>query len=251
MRVLDIKEDPLFGKTYKFEEDIILPYGIDGNMFLDFTSKVPDINFEELDFEICYGLSKINLDKMPMVSGCVPQKIKESEINGLFESEAMYYYDEDKSKLSSLNTNEMRKFLFFRKKTIVPWYFILELKPNIFRTKNKDLYPWDEKISLFPNLKECIEKLPFSEIGRVVIYGSWSESRVSCHRDTPPTSNYSHHINFNPGGYRPVYVYDPVNNTKHYLPSDYKFYAYNTSDYHGVDPLPHFSYTVRVDGIFK
>lgn len=104
---------------------------------------------------------------------------------------------------------------------------------------------------MFPILRDCIEKLPFSEIGRVVIYGSWAESRVACHRDTPPSKVYAHHINFNPGGYRPVYVYDPLTQTKHFLPPDFKFYAYNTSDYHGVDPISHFSYTVRVDGTYK
>jgi hypothetical protein len=62
---------------------------------------------------------------------------------------------------------------------------------------------------------------------------------------------FDHHINFNPGGYRSVFIYDSLNDNKIFLPKDYKLYAYNTSDYHGVDPLPHFSYTIRVDGKYS
>ena len=88
-------------------------------------------------------------------------------------------------------------------------------------------------------------------LGRVVIYGSWATSVVPCHRDDPPSENYDQMITFNPGGYRPVYIYDSMRQKKRHLPEDWKAYSYNTTDYHGVDSVPHFSYTVRVDGQFK
>ena len=127
---------------------------------------------------------------------------------------------------------------------------ILDLKPNFFKTKTKDLYPWNPIMDIMPYTKSCIEQLPFKEIGRVVIYGSWPEARVPCHRDVSSKVNFDHHINFNPGGYRQVYVYDSIDDKKVYLPEDYLLYAYNTSDYHGVEPSNRFSYTVRVDGIY-
>jgi hypothetical protein len=52
----------------------------------------------------------------------------------------------------------------------------------------------------------------------------------------------------NPGGYRPVYVYDSKNNQKVYLDADSRLYAYNVRDFHGVDAVNRFSYTVRIDG---
>jgi len=252
MNVIDVKQDNVFGKVYKFEESLMSPYGINGQYFLDFTKYIRVTDFEELDFEICYGLSRLNLDKIPMVSGPVPKNDQLfPQLVGHYESEAKYYYDDDSKKLQDLSDMEIRKFLYYRKKSILPWYFVLDLKPNIFNTKSRDLYPWDKKIEMFPKLKECILSMPFSEIGRVVIYGSWSESTVPCHRDSVPNRQCDNHINFNPGGYRPVYIYDPLSKEKIYLPKTFKFYGYNTTDYHGVDALPHFSYTVRVDGVFN
>lgn len=251
MIVGSIQEDNTFGTIKKFVEDHHKPNGINGKYFVDFTASLSDVDFDELDLEICLGLAKCNLDKYPMVNGVIPEKIQVKELAGEFESNALFNYSSNREHLLGLDIQQRRKFLFFRKKSLIPWFFILDLKPNLFKTKSQDLYPWADCIKLFPKLKDCILKLPFIEIGRVVIYGSWPESRVPCHRDSYPSNDYDHHINFNPGGYRPVYVYDSINDIKHYLPDNYKFYAYNTSDYHGVDPLPYFSYTVRVDGIFK
>jgi hypothetical protein len=224
--------------------------GINGLPFVDFTS-LCNFDFKKLDDEICLGLATTNLDKLPMVGGVIPPKLREREIDGEFEPSILINYSGDKTVFSNLSPMEIRKYLFFKRKTVVPWCFILELKPNLFNTKTQDLYPWSELIEKFPYTKQCIEELPFKEIGRVVIYGSWSEARVPCHKDQRVTEKFDHHINFNPGGYRPIYVYDSLNDKKVFLPEDYKLYAYNTSDYHGVDPLPHFSYTIRVDGVYN
>ena len=96
--------------------------------------------------------------------------------------------------------------------------------------------------------------MPFKSLGVLWILGAWKGIGVSCHRDLPSTNKkekIDNHINFNPGGYRPVYLYDPVQDKKVYVPEDYKFYAMNTTDFHGVDPLPHFSYTIRVNGVYQ
>lgn len=224
--------------------------GINGSPFVNFTSHC-SFDFEKMNEEICIGLATTDLTKLPMVSGVIPPKIREREIDGEFETSVIKNYTGDKNILANMSSMEKRKYLFFKHKSVVPWYFILDLKPNVFQTKTQDLYPWEDIVSKFTYTKKCIEELPFKEIGRVVIYGSWPESRVPCHRDKAPSTDFDNHINFNPGGYRPVYVYDSVNDKKIFLPTDHKLYAYNTSDYHGVDPLSYFSYTVRVDGVYS
>jgi len=244
-----VKYDKDFGLIENFEHDSTAPIGIGNNLFVNFTNYC-DFDYQKIDDEICLGLATTNLEKFPMVNGSIPPKLKEKEIDAEFEKTIMLNYKGDRKALSGLTDQEKRKYLFFRHKSLIPWFFILELKPNKFSSKTKNLHPWSSVIEKFPYTKECIEKLPFSEIGRVVIYGSWPEARVPCHRDTKPTVKFNHHINFNPGGYRPVYIYNSVTDSKVYLPEDYKLYAYNTSDYHGVDALPYFSYTVRVDGIY-
>jgi hypothetical protein len=224
--------------------------GINGMPFVDFTASC-NFDFEKMNEEICIALATTNLDKFPMVGGGIPPKLREREIDAEFELSILANYAGDKSVFTNMSPMEKRKYLFFKHKSLIPWYFILDLKPNWFRTKTQDLYPWADIIEKFPYTKKCIEQLPFKEIGRVVIYGSWPEARVPCHRDQPMYEGFDHHINFNPGGYRSVFIYDSLNDNKIFLPKDYKLYAYNTSDYHGVDPLPHFSYTIRVDGKYS
>ena len=225
--------------------------GINNKLFLNF-NEYCNFDLEKIDLEVCLALSKLNLNKYPMVNGVIPEFLQNKDYPMIFENNVDCYFDTiDSSVLDNLTHMEARKYLFFRKKITIPWFFILDLKSNNFSTKDKDNYPWSENSNLTPYLKECILRMPFSEIGRVVIYGSWPLAIVPCHRDSSPTKNFPHHINFNPGGYRPVFVFDPINNHKHFLPSNYQFYAYNTTDYHGVDSLPYFSYTVRVDGIYN
>lgn len=249
MKILDIKKDEVFGTIYKFEHTEHPVSGINNSVFYDFT---PYCNFdmEKIDNEVCLALSEIDLSKYPTIPGVVPPKIKEHNPHITFEHEYLYDYNGDKSVFQNMTQMQRRKYLFFRKKITIPWFFILDLKPNMFKTKKHDLQPWNEISNKFTYLKTCIEQMPFTEIGRVVIYGSWPESTVPCHRDDLPSNEISDHINFNPGGYRPLYVYDSQSDKKIYLPQEYKYYAFNTTDYHGVESVPHFSYTIRVDGFY-
>jgi hypothetical protein len=220
-----------------FDNNIV---GINGKPFVNFEIEG---DMEWMDDEICMALAKADLTKLPMVAGEKPP--------GMYENRPPFEQDVEKEDWYDDHMVH-RRYQIFKRKTDGPWMFIVDLKPNMFRTKDQDLYDWLPISNEMPYLKKFIsDKLPLKEIGRVVIYGSWSDSLVPCHRDSPSTEDFSHHINFNPGGYRPVYLYDPIEKTKKYLPEDYKFYAYNVTDYHGVDSLPHFSYTVRVDGKYN
>lgn len=243
---IKIKKDKTFGTIYKSEHIDAPLNGINGKLFHKFNF---DFDLNQMNEEICLGLSKTKDFKVPTVPGQIPPALKTHD-NEIFEFDATWNYSGDVDKFHGMDYQQIRKYLFYTKQITLPWYFILELKPNQFLEKTQDNNNWNETSNLFPYTKKSIESMPFQQIGRVVIYGSWPNSHVPCHRDHLPTSNYDHHINFNPGGYRPVYVYDSINNTKHYLPNDYHFYAYNTTDYHGVDPVTTFSYTVRVDGVY-
>lgn len=249
MKIIDIKDHEIFGRLCKFEHTDSPIIGINNQHYYDFTN-LCDFDMENIDDEVCLGLSTINLIKYPTVSGTIPPKLRENDPYTCFENEVLYNYNGDKDFYREMSQMQRRKYLFFKKEISLPWFFVLDLKPNMFDTRSKDCHPWNENSQKFPYLKSCVEKMPFLEIGRVVIYGSWPGAKVPCHRDEPPKKDFAHHINFNPGGYRPVYLYDSINNDMHYLPKEYKFYAYNTTDYHGVDALPYFSYTIRVDGVY-
>lgn len=247
-KIVDIKNDDTFGQIINLKHVDTPINGVNGLPFLSL-DKFCNFDTERMDDEICLALAKTDTFKTPTVPGKIPPSLKTHD-NDVYEYDVLYNYDGDKTIFEGMDYQQIRKYLFYKQQITLPWYFVLDLKPNKFLTKNQDLEPWNEISNLFPYTKYCIEQMPFNEIGRVVIYGTWPDSKVSCHRDNIPSKEFDHHINFNPGGYRPVYVYDSINNRKLYLPKDYKFYAYNTSDYHGVDPVPNFSYTVRVDGKF-
>jgi hypothetical protein len=244
--IVDVKKDEVFGTIYNLKHVDEPINGINGNPFIKFNI---DVDLKRMDNEICLALAKIDTFKVPTVPGKIPPKLKTHE-NDVYEYDVLYDYNGDKTVFKDMDYQQIRKYLFYKKRITIPWYFIVDLKPNTFANKTKDLEPWNDTSKLFPYTKYCIEQMPFTEIGRVVIYGSWPDSKVPCHRDHIPSKEFDHHINFNPGGYRPVYIYDSVNDQKHYLPDDYKFYAYNTTDYHGVDSVSTFSYTVRVDGTY-
>lgn len=244
--LVDIKQDEVFGTIYDLKHTDQPINGIHNKPFHKFDL---DYDLDRMDNEICLALAKIDTFKVPTVPGKIPPELK-THANDVYEYDILFNYNGDKSLFEGMDYQQIRKYFFYKKQITLPWYFMVELKPNKLLSKSKDLEPWNEISNLFPYTKYAIEQMPFSEIGRVVIYGSWPEAKVPCHRDNIPTEDFEHHINFNPGGYRPVYVYDSLNKQKIYLPEDHKFYAYNTTDYHGVDPVSTFSYTVRVDGTY-
>jgi len=243
-------DDSIFGKVVEYEHEANHIYGINGNPFIDFTATAK-FDLSAIDDEICLALSKTTELKYPEVSGVIPPVLRARELDAKFENQAKFEYSGDREILKNMSAQEIRKYLFFKQQSVMPWFMILDLKPNFFRTKTQDLYPWNSVMDMMPYTKSCIEQLPFNEIGRAVIYGSWPEARVPCHRDSRSTTNFDHHINFNPGGYRQVYIYDSIDDRKVYLPKEYSLYAYNTTDYHGVEPSSRFSYTIRVDGVYN
>lgn len=246
MSYVETKDDEVLGKLYSYTHFDIPLQGLNGNPFHNFTDG-HDFDFERMDDEICAALAVSDLSKLPMVGSAIPPKFA-GDLP--LEEDALFNFDGDLEIVKNMTQQERRKYMIFKRKCIAPWFFVLDLKPNVFKTKHLDKFPWEPIMEMMPYTKSCIEKLPFKEIGRVVIYGSWADSKVVCHRDYPPRDTISHHINFHPGGNRPVYVYDSMNDKKIYLPDDYRLYAYNVTDYHGVDPVPYFSYTVRVDGTY-
>jgi len=227
-----------------FEHDDAPIKGIKNKNFLKFDIDA-DLNW--LDDEICGALASADLSKIPMVAGEQPPN--------MYEGRPGFEYSippEIKMLRPEFDSDmEFRRFLIFKGYAEAPWVFVVDVKPNMFRTKSQDLNDWNDIASTMPYTKKIIQSLPFKEIGRVVIYGSWADSIVPCHRDQPTSNEINHHINFTPGGPRPIYLYDCPSETKHYLPEDHIFHAYNVTDYHGVDAMPRFSYTVRVDGVYE
>jgi len=240
---------PGLNKFFPHQDSHIL--GINNLPFLNL-SEYCIFDLEKMNDEICLGLAKHECNMLPTVSGQIPPDLHIGDIRDKFyESEYIFYRADNiiLEKTKNLSANQRRKYLFFKNKIIQPWSFIFTLKSNKFNNKTQSTSSWENFVDLdFPYTKHCIEQLPLIQIGRVVIYASYPYNLVPPHRDMPISAHKDHHININPAGYRPIYVYDTIDKTKYYLNNDIRMYAFNVRDYHGVDAVSNFSYTIRVDG---
>lgn len=118
-------------------------------------------------------------------------------------------------------------------------------------TKPGTIHP--ETARLFAKTIDYIHRvMPFETVGRITLFGLDPLAVVPTHRDYDrynPGNRYAEFINFCPAPYKkPFYVYDNADGSKHFPRS--KAYWFNELDYHGVDGMPHFTYSLRVDGVF-
>jgi Rieske 2Fe-2S family protein len=109
----------------------------------------------------------------------------------------------------------------------------------------------DEARRLFPRTVAFVERLPFVEIGRVVLFGIEANDHAPAHRDSEPgkTLAIAQSISFSPRQDKRFYVCDPTGEQKTIIEAP--IYWFNDMDYHGVLPDPFFRYSIRVDGVFE
>jgi hypothetical protein len=108
----------------------------------------------------------------------------------------------------------------------------------------------DEAREVFPETVRFLESLPFSEIGRAVIFGLSPNDHAPLHRDTEPGRALAvpQSISLCPRGDKRFFLQnDPEGEP---LVVDARAYWFNDMDYHGVLADPFFRYSIRVDGVF-
>ncbi len=152
-----------------------------------------------------------------------------------------------------LNLAQMR-WLSLRHGVYFPWKICYHLLEND---------EWDDKHSgagkafveearrVFPETIRVIESLPFSEIGRVVVFGLEPNDHAPLHRDTEPGKALAvaQSISIAPRGTKRFYLCNAVDAEP--LVVDARVYWFNDMDYHGVLADPFFRYSLRVDGKFR
>jgi hypothetical protein len=108
----------------------------------------------------------------------------------------------------------------------------------------------EEARRVFPQTVAFIEQLPFTEIGRVVLFGLKANDHAPFHRDSEPGKalQIAQSISFDPRGTKRFVLCDDDRGNRTSVESP--IYWFNDMDWHGVEPAPHFQYSVRVDGVF-
>lgn len=150
-------------------------------------------------------------------------------------------------------TEEQARLLSYRHGAYFPWKVVYHLLEND-RWEDKHSGAGkrfgDEARSVFPDTVAFIERLPFVEIGRAVIFGLEPNDHAPLHRDSEPgvALQVAQSISLAPRAGKRFYLQNDPAAAPEII--DARAYWFNDADYHGVLPDPHFRYSLRVDGVF-
>jgi Rieske 2Fe-2S family protein len=255
-------------------------HGIWGRPYLDLAPLFDLSCLADVDEEVCLGLSRVApsytggslkwmgvvappvredgyRDLMEVIAGFSREEfatfVSLSDRPGEFELDRHREYafgDETDHPL----TRRQMLYLKYRYGAYFPWKVAYHFLENVaWEDKNlgagKSFHR--EAREVFPRTLALIEKLPFREIGRAVLFGLESNDHAPLHRDTVPGSRAAvdHCITLCPRRNKRFYLCDPELTTRLYV--DSPLYWFNDMDWHGVAPDPYFRYSIRVDGVFE
>ena len=253
--------------------------GIWGRPYVDLSGDIDISCFPELDDEITLGLARVqssrtggSLKHMGVVAPWVrddPYVDYGDVIEGLSREEFVRFTSlaEDPAAFDPERRHEYQfgdetdhpltpaqmAYLIYRHRVYFPWRVCYHLLEND---------RWEDKHSgagkdftaearaVFPRTVAFIESLPFTEIGRCVLFGLEANDHAPLHRDSEPGQELSiaQSISFQPRGDNRLYLVDDGGGSRTVVTAP--IYWFNDMDYHGVLPDPFFRYSVRVDGVF-
>ncbi|MFO0552027.1 MAG: hypothetical protein U0271_26815 [Polyangiaceae bacterium] len=252
-------------------------YGIFGRPFLELEDLVGDVELDAIDDEITRGLMRVEstatggtLKWMGVVAPWVMddgyvdamaaiEDFSQAELDELIalgddepldEGEPRRFGDETERPF----TRAQIRWLTLRHGVYFPWKVCYHLLENDrwddkHSGAGKDFLP--EALEVFPKTVELVKSLPFTEIGRVVIFGLEANDHAPLHRDTEPgrSLGVAQCISIDPRGTKRFYLANAEDAEP--LVVDKRVYWFNDMDYHGVLPDPFFRYSLRVDGVFE
>jgi len=253
--------------------------GIWGNPYLDLSSLIDTSVFPELDVEIALGLSRAETSYTGgslKWMGVVAPWVKQDGYVDYMEA-IQHFSDEEFARFVSLAeepsafevkhraeysfgdetdhplTKEQMRYLKMRHGVYFPWkacYHLLENDSWEDKHSGEGKEFTEEARELFPKTVAFIESLPFSEIGRCVLFGVEANDHAPAHRDSEPGKALSiaQSISFEPRPGKRFYLVDPENEERTYVKAP--IYWFNDADYHGVEATKSFHYSIRVDGVF-
>lgn len=191
------------------------------------------------------------------------------------DSEMATYYKNAKSALDSqqfdifskLQTMEQKiKFLQLTTPTVHPfWLCFLRVNKPVEFTQHENKAIANQcidtpNIVLFPKLMSVIRKLPLKSIGRILIFMTEANNETVPHFDASDQEQRARMGNADFVWFQPqalanstckkIFVMDDKKN-KYYADPSKQFIWFNEMDFHGTDPAPVFSYSVRVEGVFN
>jgi Rieske 2Fe-2S family protein len=254
-------------------------WGIWGRPYLDLSADIDTSCFAELDEEVAFGLARVDTTRtggslkwMNVVApwvhddpyrdyGEVIEGFDDAELErfvalaenpGAFGREELRSYTFGDETAHPLTPEQVR-FLAYRHGVYFPWRDAYHLVENL-RWADKHSGAGKaftgEARAMFPKTVAFIASLPFTEIGRAVIFGVEANDHAPLHRDSEPGASMgvAQSISFSPRGNKRLYLVDPKGGGQTIVRAP--IYWFNDMDYHGVLADPFWRYSIRVDGVF-
>ncbi len=253
-------------------------WGVLGHPYLDVSPLIDTSVFPVLDAELTRGLTRATTnatggtlkwmgvvapwviddgfrDAMFAIEAMSPDELREFAALGdgppvLVEDRATWRFGDETDRPF---TAAQVRLLSTRYGAYFPWKVCLHLLENE-RWEDKHSGAGKaftaEALALFPETVRFVQSLPFTEIGRVVLFGLEPDDHAPLHRDTEPgrALQVAQSLCFQPRPGKRLYL----QNAPEAAPTivDAPLYWFNDMDYHGVLSDPVFRYSVRVDGVF-
>lgn len=220
---------------------------------------IDETRFDELHAEVNLALAQIPQYGFPNVSGTIPEELRQfagqtHPLNMLYELEKYDPTGYHRANLAKLDTKEQKvKYATFAMGAAQCWYFSTFLLHNEYLDRQD---PTKVKLGQYAHLfretnRFILRELPYKYVSRAILFSTFPGAELTCHRDFVGSDHGDHHICFNFGPGRQAYVYDCHSQQKVHVSGRGRAYMFNDRDYHGVSPVPYFTYTIRVDGQFE
>jgi Rieske 2Fe-2S family protein len=256
--------------------------GIFGRPYVDLSEVLDTSCFPELDREIALGLARVETGytggSLKWMGVCAPWVMRDgyrdymhllrdlpreelADFLALGDLDPADFDLDDRDELAFGDETDhplclaQMKWLKMRHAAYFPWKVCYHLLEND---------RWDDKHSgegkdfseeareHFPKTVAFVESLPFSEIGRVVLFGVEAHDHAPAHRDSEPGKALAiaQSISFAPGARQKRFYVTAPDGTNQVV-IDAPIYWFNDMDWHGVLPDPYFRYSIRVDGVLE
>lgn len=241
----------------------ILGLGKNKVPFMYFDDFIKEPNWDQIHTEASAGIAKSHWHKKFVSSG-VHKDWAEEEITTTFNNLKDRLTQEQLKTFLTFNTTDER-IKYLTALTYVPhpfWLVFLRWNRRVESTGvfnkavAKDCH-WTDDAVHFPKLIQFIETLPFESIGRVVIFMTEANNKTVPHFDvlTEEQRAAKPHDDFiwfsTKKASKGVYVLDDDTRELHFPDPTKRFVWFNEMDFHGTDAVSHFSFSIRIDGVFN
>lgn len=225
--------------------------GISGRPFIDLTAHIDKTEMTAIDTELKQALPLAQKDDT-VYGGLLSQRER-----------GTYFIEKNISSIKFKHPDFYEVYQSFeckwQKRRFARLYFqvpnsnqsVYLIRPDSFQNKHLSACCQETKNKvLFPKLINFVSKLPFEDIGRVLIFINYPNSATPIHRDSEVEKQHREEfIWFRTNLKKRLFIFDVSKEEKHYVDANAAFF--NSNDYHGSEAGNVVHYSVRVDGIFS